>query len=84
MYRAVTQIRKDGRDYSPGDLIELTPVQAKAMPWAIEPVPEQATIPFEPVFEVESSSPADPAYPGTTNPVDQFTVTPKLPKRGRK
>lgn len=35
-YLVKSRINRDGKDYEPGDTIELTKAQADQMPWAVE------------------------------------------------
>jgi hypothetical protein len=38
-FKVKTHVKHDDNTYEPGDIIELTSKQAKAMPWAVEPAP---------------------------------------------
>lgn len=40
-YIVKTPIKHDGADYKPGQVIDLTPAQAEAMPWAVEPAAQK-------------------------------------------
>lgn len=37
-YVVKTPLRHDGKDYQPGDVLDLGKKDAEAMPWAVEPV----------------------------------------------
>ena len=50
-YRVISPLGCDGRNYEPGDVIELKAEQAEAMPWAVEPLPEPKVAPAPPAPE---------------------------------
>jgi hypothetical protein len=39
IYKVTANIGHNGKDYVPGDSIDLTPAQAESMPWAIDLIP---------------------------------------------
>lgn len=47
-YRVLSRLKVDGDEYSPGDTIELTPRDAEAMPWAVEPAGGKKAVAEEP------------------------------------
>lgn len=60
-YRVKSNIKAGGKNYAPGDIIELSDSQAAAMPWAVAPLSDPE--PAERVAPLEAEAPAPPAAP---------------------
>jgi hypothetical protein len=43
-FKVKTPIRKDGQDYAPGEIIQLSAKEAAAMPHAVDPAPDAKSV----------------------------------------